>query len=206
MTSRALKTAAAGTALALLAYWYGSPYLTIHAMRSAAQARDAEAFNAYIDYPSIREDLKDQFSGMMADQLEGPARRHGGLAQAGAALGAMLGMAVADRAVDAMVRPQYIMRAMEDGQFDTKRRRGRDRRASSDDGDRHGQGDGSGAPPDQPAREKVHWRHERQGVNRLIAYPERADGSSGQQVGLVMERRGFADWKLTAIRLPQDER
>lgn len=193
MASRTLKTGLLAAALALLGYWYWSPYLTIRAMQTAAEQRDADTFNTYIDYPKVRESLKDQFSDAVADNLEAPARRHGGLAQAGAALGAMLGMAVADHVVDALVRPQYLMRAMQEGVFNTKRRRSRDADPVPND---------DGSQPPEETRRKITWHHERQGFNRLIAYPERADGTQDKQVGLVMERSGFADWKLTAIRLP----
>jgi hypothetical protein len=77
-------------------YWYFSPYLTMKSMRSAAQTADADAFNDKVDYPKVRESLKGQMTAMMAEKL-GPTDN------GFAAFGAMLGMALVNKVVDAMV-------------------------------------------------------------------------------------------------------
>jgi hypothetical protein len=64
-----LKAAVVVAALAVPAYWYWSPYHALHSMKAAAQARDADDFNQYVDYPKLRESLKGQFSAMMAESL-----------------------------------------------------------------------------------------------------------------------------------------
>jgi hypothetical protein len=49
------------------------------------------------------------------------------------------------------------------------------------------------------------WNYERKGFNKLIAYPAdpgTPSPSREEQPGLVLERTGFADWKLTEMRLP----
>ena len=48
--------------------FYATPYIALHNMQQAAQAKDAAALNEYIDYPAVKESLKlsmnsDDFSG-----------------------------------------------------------------------------------------------------------------------------------------------
>jgi hypothetical protein len=43
---------------ALAAYWYWSPLLTMRTMRAAAEEKDADRFNQYVDYARLRESLK----------------------------------------------------------------------------------------------------------------------------------------------------
>lgn len=184
MSAKLVKAAIVAIAVAVPAYWYWSPYVAMRSMQSAAQAKDADAFNAHVDYPKLRESLKGQFSAMMADTMQSAGRGKSDMEQAGASLGAMLGMALADRFIDAMVRPEFVMKAMADAKLEAP---------------------GSAKPgnADTGKPREVRWTVERKGVDRVIAYG--ADSSQepvDKQVGFVFDRSGFASWKLTEIRLP----
>jgi hypothetical protein len=64
--------AAALIAIASSALWYfESPAWTLKSMKDAAQSHDADALNAYIDYPALRESLKVQLTA----RLRADARR-----------------------------------------------------------------------------------------------------------------------------------
>jgi len=53
------------------AYWYWSPFLAMHQLRTAAREGDTDSFNDRVNYPRLRESLKGQFSAMMAEKLDG---------------------------------------------------------------------------------------------------------------------------------------
>lgn len=176
------------------AYWYWSPLLTMHYARAAAEARDSDAFNQYIDYPKVRESLKRQFAARMAEVITGVNGQKAGTA--GAALGAMLSIALVDRLVDSMVRPELVMATMNEARMQEDPARKPDKPVT-------------GAKPAKPNKVedspiKVNWAVERKGVNRVIAFASDATtpASSETQIGFVFDRAGFADWKLTEIRLP----
>ena len=157
-------------------YWYYSPYLVLKSMREAAQRKDADAFNERVDYPKVRENLKGQMSAMMAEKA-------GGSENGFAAFGAMLGMALANQMVEALVRPEVVMRAMQSGEMKQK-----------------------SAPTNQNAQTEsgqkpVEWALERKNLNKVIAYRQEPGKQTDKDVGMVFERNGFADWKLTEIRL-----
>ncbi|MEY4651760.1 MAG: hypothetical protein RI884_341 [Pseudomonadota bacterium] len=170
----ALMTACAGVA----AYWYFSPYLTLYGVATAVKAKDAAALNQVIDYPRVRESLKGQFSAQMAKKMGDPS------ANPLSALGSMIGMAVVNPIVDALVRPEMVMQMMKDGQVQT------DKPAPA-------------PTASQPAGEgKPQWRVEREGVDRVIAIPQKgALPEPANGVGFVFERSGFVNWKLTEIRI-----
>lgn len=179
MKLKPLVAALAIVGVGVASYWYYSPYLTIHAMREAAQTKDADAFNERVDYPKVRESLKGQMSAMMAEKV-------GQTDNAFAAFGTMLGMAVAHQAVEAFVRPEMVMRSMHSGSFKPVPTMGQESAS-----------EGSGSD-----KKKVQWTLEHSGVNKVIAYAQKPDQPElKKDFGLVFERSSFSDWRLTEIRL-----
>jgi hypothetical protein len=178
LQKRILAALAALFAAALAAYWYWSPYLAVRELREAAIAADATRFNERVDFPKLRASLKDQFSARL-DKGES--------ADAGAALGGLFARALVDKMIDVAIRPETIMFAMREGKFKIE-----------SGAPREGEGDqGSGE------RKKVVWRTERQGFDTVLFHAEGdGNGASKEKMALVMQREGFASWKLTDIRLP----
>jgi hypothetical protein len=186
-TSNRLAVAAGALLIAATgAYWYWSPYMAMNSMQSAAEKKDADAFNQYVDYSKLRESLKGQFSAMMTKELGKRPSGGGGLESAGAALGTMLGLAFADRFIDAMVRPEVVMQAMAEGKL------------QSPEGGKQSDA-GTPAKGDQA---EIKWSVERKGVDRVVARGTQRDVSPDSIPGFVFDRSGFASWKLTEIRLP----
>lgn len=186
MASRTVRNAVVAAALAITAigaYWYWSPYLAMSSIRSAAKAQDADAFNQHVDYPKLRESFKGQFAARMADVMGKSSSGDNDFTKAGAALGAALGMVLVDRMIDAMVRPEMVMKAMSEAKLQPP--------------------DAASKDP-EPADSKTRWSVERKGVDRVIAYGQEAEGKT-RGVGFVFDRSGFASWKLTEIRLPAEK-
>jgi len=97
--------------LAGAAYWYLSPFLAVRQLQTAAQAGDADTFNAHVDYPRLRASLKDQLSVLLSQKL-GAAKDAGNPM---AALGNAIGASLVNQFVDALVRPETVMTAMQNG-------------------------------------------------------------------------------------------
>ncbi|PWF48422.1 DUF2939 domain-containing protein [Massilia glaciei] len=193
MTSKSLKSLLVVALVAVAAYWYWSPFLALWQLKSAARENDAAAFNERIDFPKVRDSLKSQFSAMFEERLPAAGDLDDPRAKAGAAFGARLGAMIVNKFVDTMVRPETIMRAMQDGRLTAP---------------------GAAAPGTQPSGEaggqaqatkpKLEWTYEREGVNKLVAYatdPQKPTQTNDEKLGLVLERSGFAQWRLTEVRL-----
>lgn len=165
---------------AIAGYWYYSPYLALKSMRTAVDSRNADQFNEHVDYPKLRESLKGQMSAKMAEQM-GQSSPNGF-----AALGAMLGVAMVNQFVDAFVRPEVIMRAMQQGEI-------KDAPSATPNPD---------TTSKQKNTEDFEWDLTRYDSNKIIVYGRKqSETSANDRPGFVFERYGFADWKLTEIRL-----
>jgi uncharacterized membrane protein YvbJ len=69
VASKKWKIAAVVAALIVIAsstlWYFESPAWTLKGMKDAAQSHDADALNAYIDYPALRESLKSELMARM---------------------------------------------------------------------------------------------------------------------------------------------
>jgi len=155
--NKGIKAAAVAVTVAVAAYWYWSPLLVVHQMKEAVREHDVDAFNSHVDFPALRENMKDAMAGKPGDGAFDN-------------LGRMLGGVV----VDALVRPEAVMFVLEHGDFAKKQRE-------------------QLAPPSAPGEAKPKWMAERDGINRYIV--------RNDKVALVFVRSGFADWKLSELRL-----
>ncbi|RFU47857.1 DUF2939 domain-containing protein [Paraburkholderia sp. DHOC27] len=87
--------------IAALGYGYASPYVALDRLKRAADARDAQTVSEYVDYPALRESLKDQVAGLLTRRLHASGNPF-------AALGAMIGVALIGPLVDAYATPDGV--------------------------------------------------------------------------------------------------
>ena len=184
MKSRLFKIGAP-TLLALLAVWlFFTPYLAFRGMRAAAEARDAEALSAYIDYPVLKENLKASFNARLLGQA-----REASQDNPFAGLGAALASLVVGPMVDAFVTPQALAEMMKGEKPRLIRR------AEPADTPASGSTDGK---PARRARTSMGYED----VNRFVITVSPADRPDAEPLRLVLQRQGLASWKLSAVRLP----
>jgi hypothetical protein len=180
MSNRIIATVVATAVLATAAFWHFSPYLSLNRMNTAAKALDAETFNAHVDYPRLRESLKSAFSAHLAGLSPSQSAE---ASQASMDLGGMLGQKMVDGMVDAMVQPEVVMNAMKAGRLEAQER-----------GQAPQLGGENAAEPD--------WSSAREGLNTFVVYVGEPGDTQAERIGMVMERAGFASWRLTGVRLP----
>jgi hypothetical protein len=122
--------------------------------------------------------MKGQMSAAMVE--DAASSPHNGLG----AFGALLGMALVNQMVETLVRPEVVMRAMQGGHMrqEVESHRAPGARIATE-----------GKP--------VEWALERRNVDKVIAYRQEQGQAADKDFSLVFERSGFADWKLTEIRL-----
>jgi hypothetical protein len=97
--------------VASLAWYFASPLYTLKQMQSAAQANDADRLSAYIDYPTLREDMK---SELMAQMLAESQKDGGAFGPLGLAIGtAMIGPMIDGMVSPAGVRAMFLSKRQE---------------------------------------------------------------------------------------------
>jgi len=103
---RIAAVAAALIVIASGALWYfESPIWTLKGMKDAAQSRDADALDAYIDYPALRESLKAELTARMMIEARKDKSGFG-------ALGMAFGSAVMGPMIDGLVSPAGMRAAL----------------------------------------------------------------------------------------------
>ena len=102
--TRWLALAAVIVLVAALAWHFASPAYTLSRMKAAAESNDADAMSAYIDYPSLRDDMKADLMAQMMTDAEKDTSGFGGLGMA-------LGAAMVGPMIDGMVSPAGLKAA-----------------------------------------------------------------------------------------------
>jgi len=92
---------------AVAGWWLASPWWTLTAMRDAARAHDQAKLSAYVDYPALRTDLKEE----MMRQMISPGETEGG-----DSVVKLVAATIAGPLIDAAVTPQGVQ-----AMFDSER-------------------------------------------------------------------------------------
>lgn len=87
------------------------------------------------------------------------------------------------RWLEALVRPEVVMRAMQSGEMKQEPAAANQNTQTESD------------------KKSVEWTLERKSVNKVIAYRQEPGKDADKDFGVVFERNGFADWKLTEFRM-----
>lgn len=153
------------------------PYMTVRQLRAAAERRDGAAFSEFIDFPSVRQSLKDQINAAFLREMT----KDGGAQQNGAAVLGAIGGVIVDRAAEAFleayVTPAGITQMMAGNQSDS---------------DGHDTDDKIGCQP--MAGGSMSY----ESLNKFVVS---AGGDVGRECGIVLRRQGIG-WKVTEFIIP----
>jgi hypothetical protein len=89
--------------VAVLGVMYASPYIALDRLKRAADARDAQTVNQYVDFPLLRESLKDQVGQLLTRRID--IQKSGNPL---AMIGAMIGAALIGPLVDSYATPDGV--------------------------------------------------------------------------------------------------
>jgi hypothetical protein len=188
--------------VAVLGYGYASPYLALDRLKRAADERDAQTVSEYVDYPALRESLKDQIAGLLTRKIQ--ARANGNPL---AALGAMIGVALIGPLVDAYATPDGVaalLNGMPPRGDPTQRPPvPPDAPANAPANAPAGSADSAPAPatagspttPPQPPQTTAAYR----GINEFVVTYQHGVGDT--RYAAILRREGLFSWKLAAVDL-----
>lgn len=156
--------------------WYAAtPYIAAKSIRDAAEARDAVALASHVDFPAFRESVKAAISDQVTREM---AKR--GARKVGAFAGMLL-VVVTEKLVDVMVTPRGLEALM----------------AGAKPGEKT-EGDETGDRP----KPEVSMKYAGFDEFEVLVQQKSADA---KPLVLILRRHGFADWKLSGLRLPAEE-
>lgn len=155
-------------------YLAGSPYLTVYQMKSAAEKHDGGALSEFIEFPSVRQSLKDQLNAHLADEMAADSEMAD---NPFSAIGSALAGTLAEKMVDAYVTPAGITRLMAGSSLSSK-------------------GDTSSYGSNPLADATMSY----QTFDKFAVTVKDDDGGN---VAFILRRRGMG-WKLTDIIIPRN--
>ncbi|MEM5369504.1 DUF2939 domain-containing protein [Paraburkholderia azotifigens] len=190
--------------VAALGYAYASPYLALDRLKRAADSRDVETVNEYVDYPALRESLKLQVTGLLTRRLD---VQHNGNPLA--AIGAMIGVALIGPLVDAYATPDGVAALLNGmpprGEPGERPPPPPDAQAGNATGSKPagnssqtpaaGSGEANGKTPPQPPQTTAGYR----GINEFVVSYQH--GVGGTRYSAIFRRQNLFTWKLSAVDL-----
>ncbi|RQR53463.1 DUF2939 domain-containing protein [Burkholderia sp. Bp9140] len=93
--------------LMAIGYAYASPYVALGRLKSAIDARDAQAVSGYVDFPSLRISLKQQVTEELMRRIDAVKKDN-----PFAVIGALIGSALIGPLVDAYATPEGVAALM----------------------------------------------------------------------------------------------
>ena len=187
--------------IAALGFCYASPYMALNTLKRAADARDAQTVNEYVDFPALRESLKQQVTGLLTRRLDVQ-----GNGNPFAAIGAMIGVALIGPLVDAYATPDGVA-ALLNGM--PPRGNPGERppvpagagnppaapAAAPEPAPPAAGNNGNSATPPQPPQTTAGYR----GLNEFVVSYQHGAGDA--RYSAILRREGLFTWKLAAVNL-----
>ena len=158
-------------------YVVAAPFFTVYQIQSATQKNDGEALSKHIDFPLVRQSLKEQINAMFAKEIAADEDIRD---NPFVALGTAFAGVMADKIVDAYVTPAGIIELMT----------GKNPRSGPEPG--NDSVSSSGREPLKNASMSY------DSMDKFVVKVEGANGGEGK---FILRRRGF-DWKITEVIIP----
>ncbi|MFM0036058.1 DUF2939 domain-containing protein [Paraburkholderia strydomiana] len=174
--------------IAALGFAYASPYIALNNLKRAADARDAQTVNQYVDFPALRESLKEQIAGMLTRRLD--ADNDSKMAT----IGAMIGVTLIGPLVDSYATPDGVA-ALLNG-MPPHGDPGEHPPAAATETPASPAADTPTTATTPPSRQTTAGYR---GLNEFVVTYRR--GEANAHYSAVFRREGLFTWKLAAINL-----
>lgn len=182
MKRRSLITAAAvAVGLFLIAY-FASPLLAVRGLVSAAKAGDEAALEQRVDFPALRQSMKNEMNARLVAEMRKDLGDHD---KALGGLGMLLAPSFISSAVDTLVTPKAVATMVTEA---------REPRAAD--------AVGQARPKTDDADDKIKRSYSYRGLN-TFAVTLHEQGRPERRLSLLMERRNLFFWKLAGVELPE---
>ena len=168
---------AAGAVVLFAGVWAAAPVLAAQALIRAAKAGDEKTIEQLVDFPSLRQSLKDELNAELAAEM----RRDPRMSESGlGGLGLILAPMLVSGAVDAVVTPEVVARMVTTAEAPDPTVRD------------------APEPGDAADEDDIHQAWGYRDLNAFAVTLTDRDRPE-QRLALILERRGLFDWKLAAV-------
>lgn len=164
----------AGLVVIFAIYLYASPYIVLNNIKKAAEQGDADKLSGYIDFPSVKQSMKDQVKAFMIEEIASSEQEDGF-----EALGTMLATAMVDPIIDGVVTPDGVALMLQGQELDI------------------GLNEKSESKP-EPKEREIDYQTSYLSFNRFKVQINDEDDAE-KSIDVIMHRDWFS-WKVTSIK------
>jgi hypothetical protein len=197
-TSRSVATALVVLILvAVLGFVYASPYIALNRVKRAADARDAQTVNEYVDFPALRASLKDQVAALLTRRID--IQKSGNPL---AIIGAMIGAALVGPLVDSYATPDGVAAILngipprgDPGERPPQANNGASANPASPSNAPSSGVTTAQPPPREPPQTTAGYRD----LNTFVVTYQHGAGDA--RYSAIFRRYGLVSWKLAAVDL-----
>jgi hypothetical protein len=158
---------------------YSLPYVTLYEIKEAVEHNNSVKLRAYIDFKSVRQDLKDQIKSFLETKMETVRKSNQILELLGSDIAGRLAETMVDKVIDTLVTPEGLDELMR-GKIIAGQITGEDKQPEG------------AQPPDVSLRYES-WSK--------FGAEIKDKSDPNKRVKLILTRQGL-EWRLTAISLP----
>lgn len=170
----------AGLVVIFAIYLYVSPYIILNNIKKAAEQGDADKLSGYIDFPSVKQSMKDQVKAFMIEEIAASEQEDGF-----EALGTMLATAMVDPIIDGVVTPDGVALMLQGQELDI----GLNKKSES---------------KPEPKDRDIDYKTSYLSFNRFKVQINDEDDAE-KSIDVIMHRYWFS-WKVTRISFSLDSK
>ena len=167
--------------LFLIAY-FASPLLAVQGLVSAAKAGDESALERKVDFPALRQSMKNEMNARLVAEMRKDLGEHD---RALGGLGMLLAPSFISSAVDTLITPKAVAAMVTEA---------REPRASD--------AIGQSKPKPQTSDDKVKRSYSYRDLDTFVVTLRDA-AHPDDRLNLLMERHAVFGWKLAGLELPE---
>lgn len=182
--------------IAALGFAYASPYIALNNLKRAADARDTQTVNQYVDFPALRDSLKLQIVGLLTRRLD--LDNDSKLAT----IGAMIGVTLIGPLVDAYATPDGVAALLngmpprgDPGEHPPAPPAASNPSAAQAPASPASGDSANNATPPQPRQTTAGYRS----INEFVVTYRRGEGNA--HYSAIFRREGLFTWKFAAVDL-----
>jgi hypothetical protein len=176
--------------IAALGLIFASPYIALNNLKRAADARDAQTVNQYVDFPALRDSLKQQIAGLLTRRLDADD------SSKLATIGAVIGVTLIGPLVDSYATPDGVA-ALLNGMPPRGNPGEHPPEAAAQTPASPAGADNANNNAAPPAERQTSAGY--RGLNEFVVTYRRGDGDA--HYSAIFQREGLFTWKLAAIDL-----
>ncbi len=196
--------------LVMVGYFFATPYLALNNMKNAYDNKDYDTLISYVDFPSVRQDIKEQLNTVIQQKIQGKSETASfvdGMEDLGMNKETMINLSttfatgIINNAIDEYVTAENVQKNLEKGDANFNKLKN----IASDLPLKQNGSEIANNKPENTTEETadIDYKTHYLSVNKF-AVEASSTKIENEKLTIIMERDGL-NWKITQIKLPLND-